>query len=164
MFQSTIVRGRKLNLYTFVRVEMVIKCLLCIDLVVLEGFLTISVNWRRTKLFKALLNKFSPNNSPALLQWFYWVLTVYARLGFSVIYSRWIYPQSSISSITSSGWRPRHKHKKKTQGNSKLVPHFAAGYSNEKWVLLIMASFLLHSSTCMHKKWMSIMEVHRHAL
>ena len=52
--------------------------------------------------------------------WFYWVLAVYARLGFSVqyikYYIKWLKTSTQI--------------KKKTRGKPKLVPRFVAGTSN----------------------------------
>ena len=70
--------------------------------------------------------------------WFYGVLTVYARLGFSILYqtAKYIAAVCSISSITLSGWRPQKKNLKKNTGQTlaKLVLCFAAGTS-KSWFI-----------------------------
>ena len=61
----------------------------------------------------------------------------------------WLYTQdlasqslSSISSITSSGWRPTNK--KKTRRKPKVVPRFAAGTSNKQNTFIIHLFYRLY--------------------
>ena len=63
--------------------------------------------------------------------WFYWVLTVYTRLGFSVLCQIAEYSRCPVYQVLHQLAEDLDTNKKKTRGKPKLVPRFAVGTSNE---------------------------------